>query len=255
MLSATYRYNYNLPPFNLAVTKHYYVFLYIKKVLLPSSQICHPVGPKFLWSPLLLSGTCFLHHEIRQVKCESQFQWDNRSVTHDEMQCRVYGVWAVPGTQPDHSKGWYRQHLCRGCASPGNPGPRIRTTSLFPVLPLRSPSAPTPTTDLSTAGGGGCPGAQHKPCWCRQAPVQPWRAGPAGRWEPPALGWRMACRSPGRGICWKWNLRLNMPWSGQGWKDTAVPQTEKSSTFVWRGLCTQRAHRKLGRVISENIKS
>lgn len=99
----------------------------------------------------------------------------------DEMQCHVYGVWAVPGTQLDHSKGWYRQHVCRGCASPGNPGPRIRTTSLFPVLPLRSPSAPTPTPDLGSAGGWGCPGAQHKPCWCRQAPVQPWRAGPAGR--------------------------------------------------------------------------
>ena len=123
------------------------------------------------------------HSAVHGV-AKSRTQLSNRTtgvLLIDEMQCHVYGVWAVPGTQPDHSKGWYRQHVCRGCASPGNPGPRIRTTSLFPVLPLRSPSAPTPTPDLGSAGGWGCPGAQHKPCWCRQAPVQPWRAGPAGR--------------------------------------------------------------------------
>ena len=72
----------------------------------------------------------------------------------DEMQCHVYGVWAVPGIQLDHGKGWCRQHLCRGCASPGNPGSRIRTTSFSPGPPLRPPSTPTPTPTLAQQGLG-----------------------------------------------------------------------------------------------------
>ena len=59
MLLATYRYNYNLPPFNLAVTKHYYAFLYKKKSTLAFQSNLPSSGSKisvitspFVWDML-----------------------------------------------------------------------------------------------------------------------------------------------------------------------------------------------------------
>ena len=134
------------------------MFSYLKK---KKKYSCLPVKSAIQWVQNFRDRLSFcLGHASSIMKSDKSSVSPSSNGTTgvlliDEMQCHVYGVWAVPGTQLDRGKWWYCQHLCQRCASPGNPGPSIRTASLFRVLPLRPPSAPTPTPDLGTAGGWG----------------------------------------------------------------------------------------------------
>lgn len=127
--------------------------------------------------------------------------------------------------------GGYRQHLCQGCASPRKPWSQHQDH--LPFGASSEAPMPTPPPDLST--GLGLPWGSAQTLLVQTGSVNPGeQAQQVAESHQPWAEERHAGHQAEEFA--KMEPRLNMPWSGQGWKRLQfLRQTEKSSTSVWRG--------------------